>query len=118
MDVGAIKSINLAVEDQQTRFQPADEVDRQRREHQLSLTDNSQEEQKVNSEEILDKIKEISDNGKYSVRFEKNDELQEFIVKVVDPQTDELIRQVPPEDILEFKHQMKELSGNVVNFEG
>ena len=118
MDVGAIKSISLAMDDQQARFQPADQVERQRKESELSLTETRQDEKKVNPEEILDKIKGISENGKYSVRFEKNEDLQEFIVKVVDPQTDEVIRQLPPEELLEFKHQMKELSGNVVNFEG
>jgi flagellar protein FlaG len=118
MDVGVIKSINLAVEGQQTRFQPADVVDRQRRDSALALTENTQNEKKVNPEEILEKIKEISDNGKYSVRFEKHDELQEFIVKVVDSETEEVVRQLPPEEILGLKAFMQELSGNVLDFEG
>ena len=116
MDVGAIKSINLAAENQQTRYQPAEQLDRQRRESELSLADSQQDETKVNPEEILNKIKEITQDGEYSVRFEKEDQLNELVVKVVDNQTEEVIRQIPPEAILGIKANLQEYaSGNIMN---
>lgn len=70
---------------------------------------------KVSPEEILDKIKELSEDGLYSVRFEKNDEVDQLVVKLVDRQTDEVIRQIPPESILGVKANLQEYAGNIVN---
>ncbi|MBA2882664.1 flagellar protein FlaG [Desulfosalsimonas propionicica] len=71
-------------------------------------------ENKVAPEEILDKIKEISEDGLYSVRFEKNDEIDQLVVKLVDRQTDEVIRQIPPEAILGVKANLQEYAtGNI-----
>lgn len=73
------------------------------------------DENKVAPEEILDKIKEISEDGLYSVRFEKNDEIDQLVVKLVDRRTDEVIRQIPPESILGVKANLQEYAGNIVN---
>jgi flagellar protein FlaG len=73
------------------------------------------EDNKVSPEEILDKIKQISEDGLYSVRFEKNEEIDELVVKLVDRQTDEVIRQIPPEAILGIKANLREYAGNIVN---
>ncbi|MCF8112115.1 MAG: flagellar protein FlaG [Desulfobacteraceae bacterium] len=69
----------------------------------------------VAREEILDQIKGISEDGAYSVRFEKDDKLNELIVKVVDRQTDEVIRQIPPEELLGLKQHLRELRGNLAD---
>lgn len=116
MEVGSIKSINLPVQaQQQARFQPAEQADRQRRESDLSPSESRGDEKKVNPEEILDKIKEITRDGEYSVRFEKADQVDEIVVKVVDNKTDEVIRQIPPEEILGLKASLREYSGNIMN---
>ncbi len=73
-----------------------------------------QEENKVSPEEILDKIKEISEDGLYSVRFEKNDEVDQLVIKLVDRRNDEVIRQIPPEEILGVKAHLQEYAtGNI-----
>ncbi len=69
----------------------------------------------VAREEVLDKIKNISEEGTYSVRFEKDEHLQELIVKVVDRKTDEVVRQLPPEEILGLKQYLSDLRGNLAN---
>jgi flagellar protein FlaG len=46
---------------------------------------------KVSPSEILENINRVSLDGLYSVRFEKNDALDEFIVKIVDRETDDAI---------------------------
>jgi flagellar protein FlaG len=73
---------------------------------------------KVSPSEILDNINRISQDGLYSIRFEKNDALDEFIVKIVDRETDEVIRQIPPDEILGAKAKMLEFTGNIVKAEG
>lgn len=82
------------------------------------VTGSEHQENKVSPSEILDKIKQVSQDGLYSVRFEKNDKLDEFVVKVVDQDTDEVIRQIPPEEILGVRAKLMEFTGNIVKSEG
>ncbi len=72
---------------------------------------------KVSPSEILENINRISQDGLYSIRFEKNDALNEFVVKIVDRETDEVIRQIPPDEILGAKVKMLEFKGNIVRSE-
>ena len=66
-------------------------------------------------EEILNKIKALTEDGVYSVRFETDDKTKEMVVKVVDPKTDEVLRQIPPESLLDLRASLEELRGNIVN---
>ncbi|BHH83409.1 flagellar protein FlaG [Desulforhopalus sp. 52FAK] len=69
----------------------------------------------VQPEEILNQIKGLTENGQYSVRFENSQEFDELVVKVVDTETDEVIRQVPAEDVLGMKATLEDLRGQIVN---
>jgi flagellar protein FlaG len=69
----------------------------------------------VQPEEILTQIKALTENGLYSVRFENSQEFNELVVKVVDTKTDEVIRQIPAEEVLGMKAILAELSGKIVN---
>ncbi len=99
---------------QQLRQQQNSQGDSGRRQGTVSGSSGT-DENKVSPEEILDKIKELSEDGLYSVRFEKNDDVDQLVVKLVDRQTDEVIRQIPPESILGVKANLQEYSGNIVN---
>jgi len=72
----------------------------------------------VQPEEILSQIKSLTEGGVYSVRFENNQEFNELVVKVVNAETDEVIRQVPADEILGIKANLAELRGNLVNTAG
>ncbi len=118
MDIGAINnSTAMASNDQQYRLKSADGIEKQRRESPLDLSESKRDVNKVNPEEILDRIKEISQNGEYSVRFEKADKMDEIVVKVVDTKTDEVIRQIPPEEILGVKKTLQEFRGLIIDSE-
>jgi flagellar protein FlaG len=82
------------------------------------LIEPNPQDKKVSPSEILENINRVSLDGLYSVRFEKNDALDEFIVKIVDRETDEVIRQIPSEEILGAKARMREFRGNIVKSEG
>lgn len=71
---------------------------------------------KIQPEELLDKIKALTQDGQYSVRFEQN-ESEDLIVKIFDNETQEVIRQIPPEELLNFQETFKDLVGNLVNTE-
>ncbi len=69
----------------------------------------------VQPEELLSQIKSLTEDGLYSVRFENSQEFNQLIVKVVDSKTDEVIRQVPAEEVLGMKASLEDLRGNLVN---
>jgi flagellar protein FlaG len=62
-------------------------------------------------------IKEMNvhlDLGNHSIQFSVDDSSKELVVKVVDTNTDKVIRQIPAEDLLRLRAHMKELSGMIV----
>ncbi len=43
--------------------------------------------------------------------FNLDEDTKEVVVKVVDPQTNEVIRQIPPEELLEIRKRLDEIMG-------
>jgi flagellar protein FlaG len=74
--------------------------------------------QKVQPEELLDNIKAITQDGLYSVRFEMDQKSSDLVVKIFDNQSQEVVKQIPPEELLKFKASFNDLVGNIVNTEG
>lgn len=103
----------------QTRSPVADQVDSQRK-NKEKATDTPQAsstEKMVQPEELLSQIKSVTEDGVYSVRFERDDN-SELIVKIFDHETDEVIRQMPADEILQLREALKDLSGNIVDTKG
>jgi flagellar protein FlaG len=74
------------------------------------------EEKQIQPEELLNQIKAVTEDGVYSVRFERDDNA-ELIVKIFDSQTDEIVRQLPSDEILQLRETLADLRGNIVNTE-
>ena len=72
---------------------------------------------KIQPEELLDQIKTVTQDGLYSVRFERGDN-NDLVVKIFDNETQEIVRQIPAEELLNFKATFADLIGNVVNTKG
>lgn len=68
----------------------------------------------IQAEELLNQIKAVTENGLYSVRFEQNDN-KDFVVKIYDQKTNEVVRQIPAEEMLKLKAALDDLRGNIVN---
>ena len=98
----------------------AEKIDTQRKTMESAATEPqvSPENQKIQPEELLDQIKAITQDGLYSVRFEKDDSIADLVVKIFDNETQEVIRQIPAEELLNFKATFAELIGNLVNTKG
>ncbi|KJR96338.1 MAG: hypothetical protein VR65_28725 [Desulfobulbaceae bacterium BRH_c16a] len=73
---------------------------------------------KIQPEELLDQIKAITQDGLYSVRFEMDKKNSDLVVKIFDNETQEVIRQIPAEELLNFKATFAELVGNLVDTKG
>lgn len=100
--------------------QPASQVDDARDKQQSSPEDlaaTSTEKKDIQSEELLNVIKGITDNGLYSLKFENNDN-DDLIVKVIDRETDEVIREIPPEELQQLTKKLQKLQGNLVDTVG
>ena len=93
--------------------EPVQQVERTRQESQQPQS--TPQENKVQPEEILQQIKALTENGVYSVRFEKDSNSSQMIVKIVDSTTNEIVRQIPPEELINLSKRLNELSGNIVN---
>ncbi len=99
---------------------PAEQVDAQRKTKDSVNPEpkSSSETPKIQPEELLDQIKAVTENGAYSVRFERDDDIADLVVKIFDNETQEVIRQIPAEELLNFKATFEELVGNIVNTKG
>ncbi|WP_456384397.1 flagellar protein FlaG [Desulfolithobacter sp.] len=94
-----------------------DQISRQRQQEKVNkpVEAGTARQNMIQPEELLDQIKSITENGAYSVRFEKDSDINELIVKVVDQDTNEVIRQIPPEELVNLSKHLQELRGNIVN---
>ena len=112
-----IDSITTATGAKPRANEPTEEVERKRQEAKDQPEQAASVEKKNNlqPEELLSQIKALTEDGLYSVRFEQNKETNELIVKVVNSETDEVVRQIPPKELMELSRHLKELQGNLVN---
>jgi flagellar protein FlaG len=67
----------------------------------------------VNQQEVKSQIEELqqfNQNIDRSLQFKVDEELGVTIVRVIDKETDELIRQFPPEELINLSRRLKELN--------
>jgi flagellar protein FlaG len=106
----------------QQPLKPAESVDSSRKQLEKAEPDleksSSSESSSVQPEEILTQIKALTQEGLFSVRFEKSENSDQLIIKVVDSETGEIIRQVPAETVFGISSSLGELSGQLINFSG
>ena len=102
------------------QLNPAEKIDSGRKAKESTTSDPqvSSDNNKIQPEELLDQIKTVTQDGLYSVRFESGDANSGLVVKIFDNETQEVIRQIPAEELLNFKATFQELIGNVVDTKG
>ena len=69
----------------------------------------------LQSAELLQQIKALTENGAYSVQFETDSGTGKMVVKIVDTTTQKVIRQIPPEALLGLDQALTEFAGNFVD---
>lgn len=97
--------------------QPAQQIDgaRKQQAQESSVETVSQETPKIQPEEFLSQVKSLTQDGLYSVRFERSDDIADVVVKIFDNGTNEVVRQIPAEELVNFKVNFAELVGNLIN---
>lgn len=69
-------------------------------------------------QEQLDKFAQADLNINRSLRFKVDSDTGSTIIRVIDRQTDETIRQIPPEELLTLSKRLKELNEELSNVQG
>jgi len=66
-------------------------------------------------EELVQALNEFLSRNSFSISFAIDKDTDELVIKVVDRQTGELIKQIPSEDVLRLSKTFDELAGILVN---
>jgi len=61
----------------------------------------------------VEKLNRIVKNYNHRVNFDVDQKTSQVVVKIVDGETDKIIRQIPPEEILNLSRRMDELRGMI-----
>lgn len=93
---------------------PAENIERNRQKV-ASDPEGTDSQKLVAPEEVLTKIKALTDDGIYSVRFEKNEQNEDLIISLVDSDSGEVIRQIPPEEVLGISEKVSDLRGSLLD---
>ncbi|MFC4557521.1 flagellar protein FlaG [Virgibacillus kekensis] len=64
---------------------------------------------------VVDKLNEFTEPLRTNLRFEFHEKLEEYYVTVVNPHTDEVIKEIPPKKLLDMYAAMAEFMGVLVD---
>jgi flagellar protein FlaG len=62
-------------------------------------------------EEMVEALEDIANTVQTRLNFTIDDGTEDVVVKIMDKETDEVIKQFPAEEILELREKMQDLSG-------
>ena len=97
----------------QKQLTAAETLTRDRQEAQ-SRGASSTEKNKVPQEEVLGKVKALLD-GSYSIRFERDQATMKVVIRLVDTESGEPIRQIPPEELLQLAQTLDKQKGQLLH---
>ena len=66
-------------------------------------------------EEIKDSLNQALSPINVALDFEEREELEDFVVKVMNKETEEVIRQIPPEAMMKMAQRIQEMTGLLVD---
>lgn len=112
MNIEAIKVASIST---RPMDKAAERIDSVRKEKEVVAQEPQVENSQVAPEELLQQINKVTEDGLYSIRFERDERANELVVKIVDRETDEMIRQVPAEELLALGAILDDLRGNIVD---
>ena len=62
-------------------------------------------------EEMVEALEDFANTVQTRLNFSIDDDTEDVVVKIVDKETDEVIKQFPAEELLELREKMQDLSG-------
>ena len=73
------------------------------------------EAQDVNTEKVLAELRRVSRIFNRRLKFSYNDELEQLVVKVVDSDSDKVIKEIPPRELQRLYARIREAIGLLVD---
>ena len=109
-----IQSVSFASEAVNKSRPAAESVERDRG-AKASVSVDSGDSKKTQPEELLNKIKGLTQDGVYSVSFELNEATDDLVIQLIDSESGETIRQIPSEELISAAEHLRNLRGNLVD---
>ncbi len=66
---------------------------------------------KQDVEDMVDALKDLTETLQTKLNFSVDEGTNDIVVKVIDKETDKVIKQIPPESMLELQEKMQDLTG-------
>ncbi len=82
--------------------------------NERSLPLKEEEERGQSFEQVLEEANQEFENLNYAIRFQIDDQSSEVVVKVVDKDSGEVIKQIPPEELVRMRERFDEIAGHLV----
>ncbi|MCG8563803.1 MAG: flagellar protein FlaG [Desulfobacterales bacterium] len=117
-----IQGLNQAEASVQPRVDPVETVQEPKKietpRDQVSEVQSSSEQVKMSKKDVaefVESFKALSDTLQTRVEFSVHEENHQVVVRVMDKESQQLIRQFPSEELLALQDKMKDLSGLLFN---
>ncbi len=88
------------------------------RQEKVVNSEDVKRDQQMDTEEAMERIVHTAKYFNRKIHLEVEEDLDIMIVKVVDSETEEVIRQIPPEELVELSKNTNDLKGLLINKEG
>ncbi len=82
-------------------------------EKELQLTE--EQRQRIDAEKYLKEIIKITELFNRKLKYSIDKELDQVVVKVVDAETDKVIKEIPPDELKRLHAKMKEAIGSIID---
>ena len=87
-------------------------VSNQKSKEKKDLVANESTQNKVSFDELANNLKEMLNDQNISLEFKLDEDTNKMVLKIIDSQSDEVIRQIPPEIALKISKLVAEILGN------
>lgn len=95
---------------------PAEKVEDVRKQNKVTPQISELEKIESNKQDpisMVDTANALFDNGQYNIQFEQRN--NQVVIQLYDSTTKELVRQIPPEELMKLKERMDELKGQFID---
>lgn len=114
MKIDGLSSYDSSIQSKDVTVRPLDQSKQLEQEQDRTSQPNVEEQKELSKEEathIISGINEFLQPKMTSLKFELHEELDRYIVQVIDQDSDEVIREIPPRELLDMYAKMTEFLG-------
>jgi len=95
-----------------------EEIESKNKDNNIITSEDLKKDEHVNTEEAVERIISVAKFFNRKIHLEIEEELGITIVKIIDSETEKVIRQIPPEELVELSKNARNLKGLLINKEG